>query len=206
VSASSDVAAYLERKSSDAFGRPVGPLEAAMLHKYLILLMKWQKSQRLVGSDKPMWIVDNIIVDSLLFRRALPTSIARLADVGSGAGVPGVPLAVVMPCSEVDLIEGRQKRGSFLSAVIRELSLRNCRLVNRRLEDVRGELAGRFDAVVMRCAGNPTALVPDVSAMLAPGGVAVASGPPEPVEVSAGAWLEVEGPNGMRRFWVYHAT
>ena len=206
MSASSDVVAYLERKSSDALGRSITPAEAGMMYNYLILLIKWQQAQRLVGSDKPMWIVDNIIVDSLLFRRALPASIERLADVGSGAGVPGIPLAVVMPSSAVDLIEARQKRGSFLSTVIRELSLRNCRLVNRRLEDVREELAGRFDAVVMRCAGNPTALVPDVSAILAPGGIAVASGPPGRGAVSAGAWSEVEGPNGMRRFWVYHAT
>jgi 16S rRNA (guanine527-N7)-methyltransferase len=206
VSANSDVVAYLQRKSSAALGRPVAPTETDMLHKYLILLIKWQRSQRLVGSDEPRWIVDNIIVDSLLFRRVLPVSIARLADVGSGAGVPGIPLAVVMPSSAVELIEARQKRGSFLAAVIRELTLRNCRLLNRRLEEVRGELAGRFNAVVMRCAGNPTSLVADVSAILAPGGVVVASGPPRRVRISAGAWLEVEGPNGVRRFWVYHAT
>ena len=71
MSASSDVVAYLERKSSDALGRSITPAEAGMMYKYLILLIKWQQAQRLVGSDKPMWIVDNIIVDSLLFRRAL---------------------------------------------------------------------------------------------------------------------------------------
>ena len=203
-----DVVAYLERRSSDALGRLVVGAEAAMLYKYLILLIKWQKSQRLIGSDEPMWIVDNIIVDSLLFTRALPTNIAiaRLADVGSGAGVPGIPLAVVMPSAAVDLIEARQKRASFLAAAIRELPLRNCRLLNRRLEDVRGELTARFDAVVMRCAGDPASLVPDVTAILAPGGVVVASGPPEPVPISAGDWFELDGPNGRRRFWVYRTT
>ena len=202
----SDVVAYLERKSSDALGRQIAPAETAKLVNYLKLLIKWQKAQRLIGSDHPTWIVDNIIVDSLLFRRALPVDIARLADVGSGAGVPGIPLAVVMPTSAVELIEARQKRGSFLAAAIRELVLQNSRVINKRLEDVRGELAGRFDAVVMRCAGSPTALVPDVRPILAPGGIVVASGPPEWVRVSVGTWSEVQGPNGPRRFWVYRAT
>jgi len=201
-----DVVAYLERKSSDALGRPVTPAEAGILHKYLNLLIKWQRTQRLIGSGEPMWIVDNIIVDSLLFRRVLAGAIARLADVGSGAGVPGIPLAVVMPSSAVELIEARQKRASFLAAAIRELPLRNCRLLNRKLEDVRGELAARFDAVVMRCAGAPTSLIADVTAMLAPGGIVVAAGPPERVRIPAGEWLELDGPNGTRRFWVYRTT
>ena len=202
----SDLRAYLERKTALALGRPVTPAETDTLHKYLNLLIKWQRSQRLVGSDEPMWIVDNVIVDSLLFQHALPAGVARLADVGSGAGIPGIPLAVVLSQAAVTLIEARQKRGSFLATAIRELSLRNCTLVNRRLEDVREELAGRFDAVVLRCAGSPISLLPDLRGILVRGGVVVASGPPERVELSVGSWLEVEGPNGMRRLWVYQAT
>jgi 16S rRNA (guanine527-N7)-methyltransferase len=202
----SDVLAYLERKAALALGRPVTSVEAGCLSKYLNLLIKWQRSQRLIGSDDPMWIVDNVIVDSLLFKRALPEGVTRLADVGSGAGIPGIPLAVVLPEVAVTLIEARQKRGSFLAAALRELGLRNCTLVNQRLEDVRDDLSGRFDAVVLRCAGNPIALLRDLGAVVVRGGVVVASGPPERFEVSVGDWLEVDGPNGMRRFWVYQVT
>ena len=202
----SDVRAYLERKSALALGRPVRPWEMTILHNYLNLLVKWQRSQRLVGSDDPMWIVDNVIVDSVLFQRALPTNVPKLADVGSGAGIPGIPLAVVLPETAVTLIEARQKRGSFLATAIRELGLRNCTLVNHRLEEVREELAGRFDAVVLRCAGSPIALLPSLERILVRGGVVVASGPPERVRLSVGGWLEVAGPNGLRRFWVYQVT
>lgn len=201
-----DVVAYLERKAALALGRPVTPSEAATLYKYLKLLTKWQKSQRLIGSDEPRWIVDNVIVDSLLFKLALPVEPAELADVGSGAGVPGIPLAIVLPQTAVTLIEARQKRGSFLAAAIRELELRNCRVVNRRLEDARDELAGRFDAVVLRCFGPPTSLVRDLSSIVRPGGVLVASGPPQRLDLPVGAWFEVEGPNGLRRFWVCRAA
>jgi 16S rRNA (guanine527-N7)-methyltransferase len=197
---------YLESKTQRVIGRPLMQAESANLYKYLNLLIKWQKSQRLIGSDKPMWIVDNVIVDSLLFRRALPMDIARLADVGSGAGIPGIPLAVVMADVAVTLIEARQKRASFLAAAIRELSLRNCRLLNDRVEDVREDIGARFDAVVMRCAGDPIELLPHLRALVVPGGVLVASGPPQRTKVQAGDWLEVEGPDGARRFWIYHVT
>jgi 16S rRNA (guanine527-N7)-methyltransferase len=202
----SDVLAYLEQKTALALGRPATQAETAPLHKYLNLLIKWQRSQRLVGSVEPRWIVDNVIADSLLFKRALPDGVTRLADVGSGAGIPGIPLAVVLPEVAVTLIEARQRRGSFLAAVIRELGLRNCTVVNQRLEDVRDDLAERFDAVVLRCAGNPIALLRDLKAVLVRGGVVVASGPPERLELSVGDWLEVDGPDGMRRFWVYQVT
>ena len=197
---------YLEAKTRRVMGRPLTPGETTKLLKYLNLLRKWQKSQRLIGSGEPVWMVDNVIVDSLLFRRALPSGVASLADIGSGAGIPGVPLAVVLQNVHVTLIESRQKRASFLAATIRELPLQNCRILNRRLEEVGEEAPGRFDAAVMRCAGSPMALLPRLRALVAPGGIVVASGPPKPVDVPAGDWVEVDGPNGTRRFWVYHVT
>lgn len=200
-----DVVGYLEQMGSRALGRPLTGAEVDMLCKYMNLLIKWQKSQRLVGSAEPTWIVDNVVADSLLFRRAMPRIISRLCDVGSGAGLPGVPLSIVMSDVDITLIESRRKRGSFLSAAIRELGLRNCRLVNQRLEDVGQALAGRFDAVVMRCAGNPTLLLPQLRLILAAGGVVIASGPPKRERLPYGSWLEVEGPSGPRRFWIYNA-
>ena len=201
-----DLVDYLQRRGSSALGRPLTAPEMDSLHKYLNLLTKWQKSQRLLGSAEPSWIVDNVIVDSLLFRRVIPTEVATLCDVGSGAGIPGVPLSIVMPDVDVTLVEARQKRGSFLSAVIRELRLRNCRLLNRRLQDVRQELRERFDVVVMRCAGTPASLLADLRTVVVPGGLVVASGPPRSEGVLVGTWVEIEGPRGTRRFWVYNVA
>lgn len=201
-----DVSGSLELKARRSLGRPLTPPESVSLSKYLNLLIKWQKAQRLVGSSDPTWIVDNIIVDSLLFTRAIPSGITTLCDVGSGAGVPGIPLAVVMPRVDVTLIEARQRRGSFLATAIREMGLHNCRLLNKRLEDLLPVIYGRFDAAVMRCAGNPASLVPQLNAVLAPGGVIIASGPPKRHDIDFGSWLEVEGPDGLRRFWIHHVT
>lgn len=203
-----DVDRRLHTGAAQALGRPLGPDEAALLYKYMNLLIKWQKSQRLVGSADPEWIVDNVIVDSLLFARALPTGVSTLCDVGSGAGIPGIPLKSVMPTVDVTLVEARARRASFLAAAIRELPLPRCRLINRRIEDVTADLAGRFDAVVMRCAGDPKDLVTPIAPLLAPGGVIVASGPPtaSASRLDIGEWLEVGGPRGPRLFWIYRTT
>jgi len=184
-------------------GRPLTDAEADQFQKYLELLLKWQKSQRLVGSSDPGWIVDHIFLDSLLFMQLLPPAVRRILDVGSGAGVPGIPLKIVLANAAFTLLEARVKRVSFLSAVVRELGLRGCEVLHGRLETIRGARAGRYDAVVMRCAGDPTALYEVAAPVLEPGGIVIASGPPKPRRTRIGDWCEVEGPLGRRLFWVH---
>jgi 16S rRNA (guanine527-N7)-methyltransferase len=201
-----DVVARLQGQAAEALGHQLSQAQTDLFVKYLNILQKWQRSQRLIGSSDPAWIVDHVIVDSLLFLRALPAGVRRLCDVGSGAGIPGIPLKIVMPDTDVTLIEARARRASFLSAAIRELPLPGCRVINRRLENIVGDLEGKFDAVVMRCAGGPQSLLGPIERLLAPSGVIVASGPPEPYPLAAGEWVEVVGPLGLRRFWVYRIT
>jgi 16S rRNA (guanine527-N7)-methyltransferase len=156
----------------------------------------------LVGSVEPAWVVDNLFVDSLLFLKVLPSGIRDLLDLGTGAGFPGVPLKIVMPELRLTLIEARSRRASFLATVIRDLGLSDVRIVNARAEDLVGTTDLRFDAVVMRCAGSLEVALPLAEQFLKPGGVAVTSGPPASVEGPRGAWVEVQGPRGIRRFAV----
>jgi 16S rRNA (guanine527-N7)-methyltransferase len=195
-----------ERLSAGArtiLGRPLTSPEADRFCKYLELLVRWQRSQRLVGSSDPDWIVDHIILDSLLFARVLPPNSNRILDVGSGAGVPGIPLKIVLPQTAVTLLEARAKRVSFLSTVVRELALEGCEVVNARLEAITSDRRGYYDAVVMRCAGDPAALQDDALSVLRRGGSMIASGPPRPRRASGGNWKEVDGPMGKRLFWTF---
>lgn len=140
--------------------------------------MKWQRAQRLVGSADPDWIVTHLFIDSLLFISLVPATARSLLDIGSGAGVPGIPIKVVRPDLELVLVESRRRRASFLMSVIRELELRGAAVINERAERLAAQPGRRFDAVLMRCAGDPAELFPVAAALAAPSGVVIASGPP----------------------------
>jgi 16S rRNA (guanine527-N7)-methyltransferase len=186
--------------------RDLTETEVDKFSNYLNLLVKWQNVHRLLGSSEPGWIVDRIFLDSLLFLRVLPPGTREILDVGSGAGVPGIPLKLVIPDLRLTMVESRQRRASFLSTAVRELSLRDVRVIPDRLESMVCSAADRFDAVVARCAGDVGYLF-GLSAHLArPGGVVIASGPPEEHHLPVGEWITTPGvnPGETRRFAVYH--
>jgi len=147
-------------------GRELTALEADNIDKYLNLLTKWQGSHRLVGSVEPGWLLQNVVVDSLAFLEAVPP----------GAGLPGVPIAIMRRDLELVLIEPRRRRASFLSATIRELDLTHVSLIESRVEELR--VPATFDAAMMRCAGDVVGLIPVVFPLLRSGGALIASGMP----------------------------
>ena len=153
--------------------RPLTRAEGQSLYKYLELLSKWQKTHRLVGSTAMEWMIKNIVLDSLAFLEVVPRTARRVADVGSGAGVPGLPIAIVRPDLEMSLIEIRRRRVSFLSTVVRELGLERVEVLCARVEDMASTHSERFDAVVMRCVGAPASILSPALSILRRGGVIV---------------------------------
>jgi 16S rRNA (guanine527-N7)-methyltransferase len=195
----------LDEGARSILGRPLSATEAEAFDKYLHLLQKWQRVQRLVGSTDPDWMVENLLLDSLLFLRVLPAEAASLADLGSGAGLPGIPLGIVRPDLSITLIESRQRRVSFLSTVVRELGLAGTSVLNARAEEVAAQRPASFDAVLVRCAGEIAAVVPTALRLVVPGGVVILSGPPAGRPLEDGEWVEVPGvrPGQTRRFAVF---
>jgi 16S rRNA (guanine527-N7)-methyltransferase len=171
-------------------------------------LLKWQRVHRLVGSSKPEWIVENLFLDSLLFLRVLPQGVTSVVDIGSGAGFPGIPIKIVRSSIEVGLVESRERRGSFLSTVIRECGLQRISVFVGRAEAVPSSMLGAFGAAVARCAGDPAELRPIASRLVRSGGPTIFSGPPALTSITSGEWVEVEGsrPGSVRRFLVYRNT
>ncbi len=198
----------LTRGAQAILDRPLTGGERNLFIKYLNLLRKWQKSQRLVGSAEPGWIIENLFLDSLLFLGVLPARLGSLLDLGSGAGLPGIPIKIVRPEIQLVLLESRQRRASFLSSAVRELALERVSVVSGRAEEFAEELAERFDAVVMRCAGDIEKLFPLAARFVMPGGLVVASGPPGQRPLSLGEWVTVAAGDGgkTRRFAVYRRT
>ncbi len=91
------------------------------------------------------------VADSLTLLPLLPQGDFRLADVGTGGGVPGIPLAIARPDAHVFLIESTRKKAAFLQRAVAELVLTNVSISDQRAEDVaRTKHRGAFDVVVAR--------------------------------------------------------
>jgi 16S rRNA (guanine527-N7)-methyltransferase len=201
----SDPLSTLRRGARNILGRDLSETETEQFIKYLNILTKWQSVHRLLGSAQPGWIVERVFLDSLLFRRVLPPEARDILDAGSGAGIPGIPLKLVDSGLKLAMVESRQRRVSFLSTCVRELSLTETEVIGERLENVVGQSANRFDAVVARCAGNVGHLFGLGAHLVRPGGVVIASGPPKEYRLPAGRWITVPGVESgdTRRFAVF---
>jgi len=127
-------------------GMAVSEEEAESLRVFLQLLLKWNAVHNLTAITEPDAMIKRHLVESLSLRPFLRG--VRIADVGSGAGLPGIPLAIVDPDREFTLIESRAKRARFLSHVKGALDLSNVTVEHGRVEDLRG--MAPFDTVLAR--------------------------------------------------------
>jgi 16S rRNA (guanine527-N7)-methyltransferase len=115
------------------FGLDLGRDELDKLSLHLDAIEEWSTRMNLVAALSRGELVERHVVDSLALEAFVATA-GRVADFGSGAGFPAIPLAIVSPATEFHLIESRMKRATFLRHVARTL-----RLANVRVWDARGE-------------------------------------------------------------------
>ncbi|MGB3400390.1 MAG: 16S rRNA (guanine(527)-N(7))-methyltransferase RsmG [Candidatus Deferrimicrobiaceae bacterium] len=121
-------------------------------------MLRWNRSIRLTAITDPAEVAVKHILDSLLLLRFAPFP-GRILDFGSGAGYPGIPLAVVLPGSRFLLLESSGKKCAFLSHILRRLSLANAEVVQARLERNRRLPIGTFEHIVTRATLPPEAAV-----------------------------------------------
>ena len=87
---------------------------------------------RIIGSTEPDWIVEGLLLDSLLFLRVLSPDVQSILDFGAGAGLPGIPIKIVRPEIELTLLEARRRRASFLPHRGSRARPRGARVLNTR--------------------------------------------------------------------------
>ncbi len=143
----------------------------ARLAQYLTLLERWAGTHNLVGAATPEELVRRHVVEALAGLRALPPAPGLLVDVGSGAGLPGVPLLCAAAGWRGLLVEPRQKRWAFLRLVIRELAL-DAEAVRTRFEEL-GDDVGEISVVCSRALGRHEELLRWARPRLADGGKVV---------------------------------
>jgi 16S rRNA (guanine527-N7)-methyltransferase len=164
-------------------GHPAAPDAMTRFRQYLALLLDWNRIHRLTGHQSPDAIVGQLFLDALLFLARLPSGPLTIADLGTGPGIPGVPIRIIRPEIALTLVESRRKHVSFLATLKRKLDLPDLVVLEGRAEKLvveRPALAEAFDVVVTRAVG--VGLVPAATRYLKPGGLFVAGGQPFPTE------------------------
>lgn len=122
---------------------------------------------------EPAKVIDDHLADSLVALELEPVRTARtLADLGSGAGVPGLPLAIALRATSVALIDSAARKCEFLERAVTACELRNVRVVPARVEALPTG-SGPFDVVTARALGALDVVVEYAAPLLAPGGTLV---------------------------------
>ena len=144
---------------------------------FLALLGKWNRTYNLTAIRDPAAMITQHLLDSLavlpiIRQLVLATRRSfRLADVGSGAGLPGIPLALAVPDWELTLIEAVDKKSAFQRQVKAELALENLTVLNARVEQV---TPASFDAVISRAFSDLTDFVNLAGHLIVPNGYLLA--------------------------------
>ena len=132
-------------------------------------MMRWNRAIRLTAIVDPAAVAVKHVVDSLELLRFAPFP-GRLLDFGSGAGYPGIPLALCLPGTWITLLEASAKKCAFLSRVRGMLGLRNVQVVHGRVSERERPSLKPFDHIVTRATSSPAETVPLLAPYLAEGG------------------------------------
>jgi len=155
-----------------ALALPPGATEKLLA--YLDLLAKWNKTYNLTAIRDPLQAVSLHLLDSLAVLRELSGRSGALADVGSGGGLPGIPLAIAEPARRVTLNDANEKKGAFLRQAVIELGLRNADVHVGRVEDWRPAHSERFAVVISRGFASLVDFLASCRHLAAPSGVLAA--------------------------------
>ena len=135
-----------------ALGLNANAEQIAKFNQYVTLLLRWNQAYNLISRDTEKNIISLHILDSLSVAPYLQGEL--LADVGSGAGLPGVPLAILHPDKQFYLVESNGKRTRFLTQCKIELRLDNLHIVKQRSLEYHPPV--RFDTVLTRAFAEMT--------------------------------------------------
>lgn len=191
-------------RGAEGLGLTLSERQQDLLLAYLALLVKWNRAYNLSAIRDPQAMLSLHLLDSLAVAPHLVGE--RFADVGTGAGLPGIPLAIFFPERHFTLIDSNGKKARFLFQVRTELGLANVQELQARVETV--ELTPLVDGVLSRAFSSLADMVDGCAHLLAQGGLCYAmkgllpenelSALPKPFKVIATHSLVVPGVDAQR--------
>jgi 16S rRNA (guanine527-N7)-methyltransferase len=148
-----------------ALGLNVSAEAVSRLLDYQALLERWNAAYNLTAVRDPAEMITRHLLDSLAILPYVQGD--TLADLGTGPGLPGIPLAIVAPGRDILLVDSNGKKVRFLREAIRALKLEGVRAVQSRVEDVQGQ----FDCITARAFASLADMLGWGGHLLAPGGI-----------------------------------
>jgi 16S rRNA (guanine527-N7)-methyltransferase len=187
----------------------------AKLAAYLDLLAKWNRVYNLTAIRDRAQMQSHHVDDALAVLPFLPDNAGlRLLDVGSGGGIPGIPLAIARPDWHVVLLDSNGKKVTFLTQAAIDIGLANVRAVAARIEDYAPE--AKFDVVISRAFSDLSTFAQRATRLVAADGVIVAmkgalpqgeiDALPHDIEIAAAPALDVPGLDAQRHLVVMRAA
>ena len=130
-------------------------LKMERFYKYMNLLLEWNEKINLTAITDEREIIVKHFLDSLTIEKYLD-NIKNLADIGTGAGFPGIPIKIFNPNIKITLVDSLNKRVNFLNDIVKELKLENVEVIHSRAEDLGKDKNYRekFDVVTSRAVAN----------------------------------------------------
>jgi 16S rRNA (guanine527-N7)-methyltransferase len=150
---SSSLSADLISKALGQFQLQFSANQVNLIQRYMAKLLAWNEKINLTAIHDPVEILYRHFCESMYAAVAVPGLSGRLADVGSGAGFPGLALKIAHPSLQVFLIESNVKKATFLAEMVRELELSDTRVLVSRYEEL-GEEIAPLDFICSRALGE----------------------------------------------------
>lgn len=149
----------------------LAPALADPLARYLALMLRWNTAYNLTAIRDPREMVTKHLLDSLAMAPAV-AGLATLADLGTGPGLPGIPLAIATPGLRVTLVESNGKKARFMREALRQLGLGNAEVAESRIEAL--DRPGQFAAITARALATLPQILTLGGHLIAPDGVLLA--------------------------------
>ncbi|MRI33404.1 16S rRNA (guanine(527)-N(7))-methyltransferase RsmG [Endozoicomonas sp. OPT23] len=153
-------------QGAEALSVSLSDTQADLLTRYVELLVKWNKAFNLTAVRDPEEMVSRHILDSLSIAPFMEGE--HLMDVGSGPGLPGIPMAILNPEKQFTCVDSNGKKTRFMTQAVAELGLKNVFVTNERCESFKADQP--FDVIMSRAFSSLIDMVDGTEHLLAKGG------------------------------------
>lgn len=122
------------------------------IEKYFSFLLEWNSKINLISRKSEVEVLKTALIESYSLYELISDEDGKFLDVGTGGGLPGIIISLLMPKPQIELLDSIRKKTDFLSKTIAHLGLKNVKITNKRLEEI--DISTKYDIIFSRGVGN----------------------------------------------------